>query len=894
MNIFNRVTLATLRKNRVRTVVTIIGIMLSAAMICAVTTFISSLQNFGLLNMIYMEGDWHGNAQNAGSTELDRIASSDKVFEYVYDQQLGYSKLEKIENSYKPYLFVIGAGEGFDGMMPVHLSSGRYPQNQTEILLPEHLLSGGGMQYGIGDTITLELGSRMLEGEELGQNEPCYTHDDDGNEVFREENLSVRETRTYTVVGIYERPSFEGYTAPGYTALTLADRQPAESAVYDVYFKMHNAVDVYDFMSQNQFSGTVNNDVLMFSGVAKYNSFYNMLYGLAGIVIALIMFGSVSLIYNAFSISVSERTKQFGLLSSVGATRRQLRGTVLFEAVVVSAIGIPFGILVGIGGIGVTLLLIGNKFTSILGGSTIPMRICVSPASVIIACAVAMITVLISAWIPSKRATSVSAVEAIRQTGDIKVCEKRVKTGRLVYRVFGLPGMLASKHYQRSRKKYRSTVVSLFMSIVLFISASAFTEYLTESVEGGFSQMGYDLSVAVPTSGLGTMSAAQMLEYLREDPQIQGATYTQRRWNRCEISRSDLTDDFIRIGVPGDSSDRPVLNLMTYFVNDDEFRALLKQYHLNEQDYMNVEKPLAIALDGNTLFSPDEERFVTIHTLREETCEVTSFVRREIEGYTFEKSVLDDAGNRVYRYINDADETDVLELTEEEAHTARTLRSGKTIYDKPWFVDSSSELIFLYPQSVASAVVPETRGPDTEYTFLFTSGNHSAAYQVLKNKLAEIGIGAGLLNDFAERAEQNRNVVTIIQVFAYGFIVLISLIAAANVFNTISTNISLRRREFAMLKSVGMTGGGFNRMMNYECLLYGTRALLWGLPVSALITFLIYRTVSEGYQTSFHLPWLAIGIAVLSVFAVVFVTMMYAMRKIKKDNPIDALKNENL
>jgi putative ABC transport system permease protein len=136
--------------------------------------------------------------------------------------------------------------------------------------------------------------------------------------------------------------------------------------------------------------------------------------------------------------------------------------------------------------------------------------------------------------------------------------------------------------------------------------------------------------------------------------------------------------------------------------------------------------------------------------------------------------------------------------------------------------------------------------------------------------------------------------ITVINVFAYGFIILISLIAATNVFNTVSTGISLRRREFAMLKSVGMTSKGFNKMMNYECLLYGAKALLFGLPTSFIITYLIYFFVSHGAEISFVLPWSAIGIAVFSVFAVVFATMMYSMSKIKKDNPIDALKNENL
>ena len=177
---------------------------------------------------------------------------------------------------------------------------------------------------------------------------------------------------------------------------------------------------------------------------------------------------------------------------------------------------------------------------------------------------------------------------------------------------------------------------------------------------------------------------------------------------------------------------------------------------------------------------------------------------------------------------------------------------------------------------------------------MLSSENHIESYNSVQTILSDNSFNVKNLQNIAEMEESERNIVIIIRVFSYGFIVLISLIAAANVFNTISTNISLRRREFAMLKSVGMTAKGFNKMMNFECILCGSRALFYGLPVSCGVTYLIYLAIMEGYEASFQLPWTAIGIAVLSVFLVVFITMIYSMSKIKKDNPIDALNNENL
>ena len=269
----------------------------------------------------------------------------------------------------------------------------------------------------------------------------------------------------------------------------------------------------------------------------------------------------------------------------------------------------------------------------------------------------------------------------------------------------------------------------------------------------------------------------------------------------------------------------------------------------------------------------------------------------EIDGYYRKDSRIDENGNKVVLYQNRDNENDIIELPYEESFAKYTLRSEKTIEEAPFFVSRSTPVAInmIYPYSMLESVVPEAalnQFRNTEY--FLTSSDHTASFENLAPVLTENGLSSRQLFDYAANAETDRNVVTIIRVFAYGFIVLISLIAAANVFNTISTNISLRRREFAMLKSVGMTQKGFRRMMNYECLLYGSKALLLGLPVSCGITYLIYRAVTTAYETSFHLPWAAIGIAVLSVFLVVFATMMYSMSKIKKDNPIDALKNENL
>ena len=908
MNVFNKVTLESLEKNRTRTIVTIIGIMLSAAMICASTTLVSSMRNFVLRCAIHIDGDWYGAVYDAAYKDYEDIRDSDRVSSAAYAQVLGYAKIDSA-NERKPYLYVLGGdvASGYFKTMPVHLILGTLPKDSTEIILPEHLTSNGKVNYKLGDTVTLDVGDRTLDGRRLGQDTPVYTYDSETQvEIMSGERLENTEPRTYTVVGIYERPTFEDYSAPGYTALTAADTKSADQAPIHCYFKLHKPAGVYDFMKEmgytQEYRYAYNTKVLLYSGTAPFDSFLTAFYSLAAIIIALIVFGSVSLIYNAFSISVSERTRQFGLLSSVGATRKQLRRMVLFEALAVSIVGIPLGILVGIGGIGITLLLIGDKFFSIVRVA-IPMRLCVSWQAVVIAAVIALVTVLISAWIPSKRATRVSAVEAIRQSMDIKVSGRPVRTSKLAYKLFGLPGVLAGKHYKRNRKKYRTTVVSLFMSIVLFVSAAAFTDYMMESAEGGLASDQFDLIYAAESDASAAMTPDALLELLFSEPNVTGGTYTKKQFLQGDISREYVTamfaDRFADFGMEREDAAPKELGISgyLYFVADAEFNRLLEKYNLKEADYYDRDKPLGIALDRNIELDRRLEKYVTLDTLQGDGCVIEGLYYVEIDGYYRKDSRIDENGNKVVLYQNRDNENDIIELPYEESFAKYTLRSEKTIEEAPFFVSRSTPVAInmIYPYSMLESVIPEAalnQFRNTEY--FLTSSNHTASFENLATVLTENGLSSRQLFDYAANAETNRNVVTIIRVFAYGFIVLISLIAVANVFNTISTNISLRRREFAMLKSVGMTQKGFRRMMNYECLLYGSKALLLGLPVSCGITYLIYRAVTTAYETSFHLPWAAIGIAVLSVFLVVFATMMYSMSKVKKDNPIDALKNENL
>lgn len=891
MNIFAKVTIQTLKKNRVRTIVTIIGIILSCAMITAVAALVQSFTGYMLDCGIYEKGNWHGAAYSASWSQYEKIQKDEGVSFATYAQLMGYAKVES-ENPDKPYIYVIGGEkETFFENMPVHLVTGRLPQTPEEILIPEHLFSNGGVSYQVGQTITLALGDRMVGQDTLNQFNPYISDDETGEQ----EALVVRRTRTFQIVGVYSRPDFEEYAAPGYTALTVADLKGDGGDRFDVYFRMKDPAQVYDYLANLDCGSSTNTDVLLYSGVSKYSSYNAMMTGLVSVLIGLIMFGSVSLIYNAFAISVSERTRQFGLLSSVGATKRQIGRMVVLEALFVSVVGIPLGVLAGLGGIGITLHIVSDmmvRYTQI----PIPLRLRISPFVVGAAVVLGLITVLLSAWIPSIRAKRVTAIEAIRQSQDIRGKSRPVKTGWLQYRLFGLPGVLGKKYYKNSKRKYRATIISLFMSIVLFVSVCSYTGYLMELASTYRNDSKYDISFSYREN---QYPHQELMKWMENTPSVTNTVMLQSYGQMAQISKADIPEETLEYfkQAMDIQADTVEMSCSVWFVDDESFRQLLQANGLEESMFFDSRNPVGVSVATTRFFDYRQEKYIQLDYLKNDQSEFTIDFPVYLEGYEEDGTELDESGNQWYLYQNLNDPEDVKKLSREEAYRQIPLRIGANIENLPYYISNASYgSQVIYPLSLRNAVFPnwEKVYGDWEYDYFMLSQNHKESYEALRETLSEAGLPSTNLHDAAASSESQRALVTIVQIFTYGFVVLISLIAAANVFNTISTNIHLRRRDFAMLKSVGMPRKDFTRMMNYECFLYGTRALLLGLPVSCGVTWLTWKSISHGMETDFRLPWEAMGIAVLGVFLVVGISMVYAMGKIHKDNPIDALKNENL
>lgn len=894
MNIINKLTLKTLGKNKVRTLVTIIGIILSVSMLTAVTTGMSTLKNFLINYEIEQTGDWYGVAYDISSEKLKEVAENPEVTQLSSLQKSGYAFLEDSRNEDKPYLFIGGMDEVFTREMPVYLYEGRLPQDSSEIILPEHLEYNGGVKFSLDDTITLQIGQRVSDGYILTQSNPLlYAEDEEG----LGEELVIKEERTFKVVGFYKRPNFENYSAPGYTALTIAEE--TDQYTYDVYFKVDNPQDIYAFMHDTfpDYDQGTNDSLLRFTGLSDQDGFNAVLYSLSAILMGIIMFGSISLIYNAFSISVSERTKQFGLLSSIGATRKQMSRSVIFEALFLSLIGIPLGLLAGVIGMKVTFdLLQGTILTLFADYIRTELTLYVSYGAIIMAAIVGLITVLISAYIPARRAFRVSAIEAIRMSQDIKIKPKKLKTSKLLFKLFGVEGMIAQKNFKRSKKRYRATVISLFLSIVLFISASSFSAYLIKATTTVFGEINFDIVYSYNADNSYKASVGEVYNVLRSVDGVTDSSYSVRYYPYfSQIKTTDLDSEYSDHLTRNDNNSMEEefrsINIQYIFMNDEAYESYLAAEHIEKDAIYNEEELPAIVYDYTKQYNSYDGRYYTFEMLDRSNNTLRVKYLDRIEGYYLSSIETDENQVTYYEFIND--EGEVIRIPEDQIDIKKLNIPVGAYMSNPPMGLASNQIMLIYPLSSMENVLGWNYS-EMPVEMYFKVNNNETVYKEMHDTVEDMGLSATELFNYGEIADSDKAIRTIINVFSYGFIVLISLIAAANVFNTISTNIGLRRREFAMLKSIGMTKKMFNRMMNFECLLYGLKALAYGIPVSVGITYLIFKSISGGVDMKFFIPWYSLVIAVGSVFAVVFATMIYAMRKIKRDNPIDALKLETL
>jgi putative ABC transport system permease protein len=881
MNIVNKVTWQHMKQNRKKTLVTLIGIILSVALITAISTFAESFLDMLRRDEIQTNGEWHVLFTGFPTDRLDELKSDENVKGALVSASEGCAWLEESVNEEKPYLNVRAYDELAMQEYPLTLLEGRMPENSEEIALPEHLKTNGGVNWKVGDTITLDFGQRYLVWEDGGKTESAPLPAEDiyhnpKDEDAREE-LRDAVSRTYRVVGIVARPNFERIYSASYSAFTFLDEAVlAENDKVNAAVQMRKLNEsLYSWSEQigtkTGADVSYHSSLLSFYLLSGRGGVTEMLNGLQWLLIAIVMLGSVAVIYSSFAISVSERSKYLGMMASVGATKRQKSQSVFFEGFLLGAAGIPLGLALGLLGTLVTMQFINPLLTSAFqaaSGSTdgMQMRLIVSVPALFGAAAAAVVTIGVSAWIPARKASRITPIDAIRQTQDVKLTKKQVKVSPLTKKIFGFPGELALKNLKRNRKRYRATVLSLILCISLFLSVSAFSIYLSDAYvySIGAEEDIPDIVINM-RDGKGSESREELLE-------LEGITRF-----------AEYRDASLSIKLPWESFSEAA-------------RKELESQQLPETERAKTAETLLVlyAMDEAALEEYAKEAGISREDLKEDGTHpvILQNVCRVDDGDRISTQALltlKGGENFTFTNVSRGDSEKEFSMSLKIAGDTQKAPFGKTAQQGVYQINAYTS------EETLDAILAEAGIESDSYTQICLDGEKPLELYEAAEKLRRENPGViTYVYSAAAEKQQVDQIMLLMDVFIYSFIILTSLICVTSIFNTISTGMALRRREYAMLESVGMDRKQFHRMIRYESVFYGVKALGYGLPIGLALTWLIYQIIARSFAPGFYILWAQVGIAVISVLIIVGLTMWYSMRKIEKANIVDALKEENI
>lgn len=962
MGVFSRFAIRSLKRNRTRTAVSLLGVVLSCALVCAVLTSAASMNAMLAERTLIEEGAWQAELVGVTPEGLERLDADERVARHLETTELGCVELGD-ENAqwYGDYLFAKTwplNPEGTAIAAEPEIVSGQAPSAPGEVVLPHYLegveLEPCGLEatgpLQVGSRVTFQLGTRTATSLEDGSSFTAtsafgtYVPEDDYDVAF-EQNLGTMDAQ---VVGFYRAWGYSStMAAQGNTALLYPEDGMAAAAASDA----SDATLAYSLVCTNRpqqaeelaeeyaaeglatEGSQTHTSLLRWQGVRGTSATWNALYQIAGVLAVVIVVAGVSLVHNSFAISVAERTRQFGLLSSLGASKRQLRRSVLAEALVLAAVGIPCGLALGLAGCWVVFKATGAGMAAMFGGDAygIAAHVVASPLALGVAAALSLLTVLVSAWIPALRASRVSAIDAIRQAQDVRLSRRASRRAArqarrggdgvprprgLAGRLFGVPGYVAQRNLSRSSSKGRVTVAALAVSVALLICTGLIGETLGYASGTALDTMGdVDLEVRVDATAVEGEDGSELMsdEGLYDNVAVMDAL--SRLYADCVQEVGDeaslgyyarfVTDvivpaemssptqsSFFGTELPDGSWTAPIY---VSFVDDATWRDYVRELGLDEERFCDAAHPLAVALnsyeisEGNggygsrsPLAGPGEVQTLTYATDVPGT-----------EGMFAGGLTTDEDGELGVWYSMPDGSSELFVPADEAVDPQGGIEVGALADEAPAGISTrTSTMTLLLPASAIGSVPAVSFG---DACMNYTTSGDAEATSRLQDALAQVAASHPELDcvytNYAQSKAQARLMSDTIQTFIWCFTAVCALIAVANVFNTLTNSLILRRREFAVLRSVGMGEHQFRRMIVLECASYAVRGLAIGLVLAAIIAVALNQAMGDAFSTfSIGIPWAQVALSCALVLGVLGLSVAYALVRSKGSNVVESLR----
>ena len=938
MNLMKTLTLKNLKLNRKRTIVTIVGIILATALLSALVTLVSSFQYSMIEYQKQKGGDFHVKFSNVKMSELSEFKNNRNIESTFETMGMGFAKLDGCKNEDKPYAYVMATDEAGFERGCFKLIEGRMAKNEDEIVIPRHLKTNGRIDIKVGDEITLDVGKRYDSNTEgvISENS-AYE-----NEA---ETLTDTVTKHYKVVGIMERPGYgmEDYSAAGYTFVTYSDELAAiDNGTKSEVNEADTTLTVYSRYTQKAlrnkdavtadiigvdeklFEKANNSSVEMSAEEsdrflkemenAKYDIYMNgylinyecvfpidgsfkALFTVAAVVALIIILTSVYCIKNSFNISITEKIRQYGMLTSVGATRRQIKSSVKTEAAMLGVVGIPVGTM---SGILASLILVKVVNALSAGWLNVALSFHTSLPALILAVILSIATIYFSATGSARRAAKVTPLEAIRNTKEIKIKSAKLKTPAIIGRIWGIGGVISFKNIKRNNKKYRTTVTSIVICSVTFIVISYFMSMAFSVVGMSYASADYNIGINMSCKKdidiekfskllSGIEGAEDYLVGAGYDFDVSKPEYTKEYGEYCRQLYDDSEDvsQMFLITVLDDksydkyASDAGIKNAAAgaILVNKGTFDV----YNENSSKYVKKEMELYKYKAGDTIecgYNVYDDASSDDNAVEGDTESSTEINTEDNSGYVDEETINN--GVRKTVDVTIAGVTDKVPIGY-KGYSNTLLFMNQKGFESLWGDGKNGNEIKPGYASYSAYVVAENAD---EYQDTFekeTEGNP---------EYSQISF---YVSNLDKQMRDEKSLFTLLGVFAYGLIVVIALIGITNIINTLSTGMELRSREFATLRSIGMTDKQFVGMVRLESVFISVKALVIGVPLGILISYLLCVMMNRMDDAIiYEPPYKAIILCIVVVIMLIYAIMKLSMTKLRHNNIIETIKNENL
>ena len=859
MNLYTSLTLRYLKQNKRRTLVTIIGIILATALICGIGNICTSFMDYQMRGQIQSSGSFYATFTDIDKEKASVITKSSGVSEYGYKKNLGSVIWDK-KNSTSLDINVFD--KNTINSFQITLKKGSYPKNESELIVTQDLLNKWNKK--IGDKITLNLGELIY---------------DDMGMISK---LKNSQKTTFKIVGTLDKAPYNSklFAIAGFDINSVDKNEKFDVSICtknprDIYKtaisigeniglvqKNDPQDESYDYDEQTYMyykDIEYNEGLLRLLGASSYSNINITLLLIVGLVASLVIIATIATIYNSFSIAISERKKQFAILNSIGATKSQIMKFVFLEGFLVSIVGIPIGLLSGTVAIDIVFKVIKTFFKTSMFGE-LDLRVVFSPIVLILSTLVILLTIFISALIPAINAAKISPLEAIKNSSNLKV--GKIKSSKLVKKIFKTEGELAYKNLRRNKGKFRITLFSLVISIVIFISFNGFVDMFIEANQINYGSITNDLTL-----------------------------YENNLLTKEEVQKT--IDELKKINGLKDV-------------------AIDKGYNLNVHvDEKNINKDLRESLKQSDYVDMDNSNYNFINSRLYIPGYFSISNIKLSEGKFDRKTAKAENGVILVRYSYQESLAKKGKVVLSNYKVGDTLNCTITSYDSDG-KESAKEVKLKILAITDEILTGNNQYPETSFGVVayddlipslgITDDKSSSIYYVATNrekstrdevkKVAEENNLSVIDSiDEAQKLEQTMNVM---KIFVYGFIVVISLVSVTNIINTISTNINLRKREFAVIKSIGVTPQGFKKMIYMESILYGILSLLYGIPIGICMNVIMNRILEGMITVQTLIPYKSILICIISIFIITFIASYIPLKKISKENIIDNIRQESI